>query len=83
MKALAYYKTKGLWWFRVFGYGIHYKNIELHFVLFSERNGFRKKLKIRSHWLELLKPEKRIIIVSERKGGKMEEIRQYYTEENN
>ena len=41
MKAFSYYSTDGLWWFRIFGYGLHGKNFKKHKLLFSERNGYR------------------------------------------
>lgn len=33
-------------WFRVFGYGLHWKNTRRQPFLFSERNGYRKHLMI-------------------------------------
>ena len=55
---LCGYREKGLWWFRIFGYGIHYKNTKLHLVLFSERTGRRRKLKLGRHHFGFLKSEK-------------------------
>ena len=71
------YRCKGLWWFRVLGYGLHYKNTRLHPLLFSERTGHRKKLKIGRFSFGFLKPEKHMIMTS-RGSGRMEEYRQYY-----
>ncbi len=34
-------------WFRLFGYGLHFTNAE---PLFSERNGYEKRLKLLSGW---------------------------------
>jgi hypothetical protein len=50
MKLLAYYKTDGLFWFRIFGYGAVIKNIRKHQLLFSERMGYKKFLKI-GNWV--------------------------------
>lgn len=35
------YKGEGYFWFRVFGYGLHFKNIKCG-LNFSQRNGFKK-----------------------------------------
>lgn len=32
-----WHRSPGLWWIRVFGYGLHWKNIERHPLLFSQR----------------------------------------------
>jgi hypothetical protein len=39
------YWEKYSFWFRIFGYGIAGKLIKNHFMLFSERNGYRKSYK--------------------------------------
>ena len=31
------YYVRGLWWFRIFGYGLRWKRISMHPLLFSER----------------------------------------------
>jgi len=41
MKLITKYRTKGLWWFRIFGYGISWKSLKYHNMLFSERYGLR------------------------------------------
>jgi hypothetical protein len=41
---------KGQWWFRVFGVGVSWKDIRIHPLLFSERYGHRKGLRIGS-WM--------------------------------
>jgi hypothetical protein len=41
---------KGQWWFRVFGVGLSWKDIRIHKLTFSERNGYRRGLRIGS-WL--------------------------------
>lgn len=37
---------RGLLWFRVFGYGLHFKNSVLHPDTFAMRNGYRRRLSI-------------------------------------
>ena len=39
-KLFCYYRIKGFFWFRVFGYGIKGKNLKIHYPMFSERYGF-------------------------------------------
>jgi hypothetical protein len=43
------YREEGLWWFRIFGVGIHWKDVRTHKPLFSERNGLTWHLRI-GHW---------------------------------
>jgi hypothetical protein len=50
MAVLTRYKTKGLWWFRIFGYGLCCKDITIYPLLFSERTGRRKFLRI-GRWI--------------------------------
>ena len=35
----AYSYAPAMWWFRVFGVGVAAKNLSVHPLLFSERNG--------------------------------------------
>jgi hypothetical protein len=37
---------KGQWWFRVLGVGLSWKDTRIHPLVFSERNGFRKGLRV-------------------------------------
>lgn len=46
MKILQTYKGSGIWWFRIFGYGIGCKNIKKHPLLSSEKDGYYKYIKI-------------------------------------
>lgn len=48
--------SKGLWWFRIFGYGVHWKSLKTHPLLFSERYGYTKKLLIGNWCFGILKP---------------------------
>lgn len=36
----------GIFWFRIFGKGLHFKNVNTHPLLFSERNGYSKCLRV-------------------------------------
>lgn len=49
-KVLCWHKEKGLFWYRLFGYGLFFKNILVHERMFSERYGKLSYLKIRK-WL--------------------------------
>jgi len=37
---------KGQWWFRVLGVGLSWKDARIHPLMFSERNGYRKGLRL-------------------------------------
>ena len=52
----CYHKSIGFLWFRLFGYGIVFKDVKRHPLLFGERNGFTKYLKIRNLIIRFLKP---------------------------
>lgn len=48
------HREAGLWWIRIFGAGISWKNIRTHPLLFSERIGRRQGLRLGTwqfHWL--------------------------------
>lgn len=47
---------KNFGWFRVFGRGIAWKNLAVHPLIFSERNGYTKHLKIGKWSFKYLKP---------------------------
>jgi len=51
----AYYKSDGFMWFRVFGKGIHIKDISKHGSTFSERYGYRKSLRLGKWRMSLLR----------------------------
>ena len=53
-KILQIYKEQGLWWIRVFGFGLHAKNILVHDLLFSERSGYSKSIIIGKWIIKLL-----------------------------
>lgn len=56
MRIFSKYQDKGFWWFRIFGWGLHGKNIKLHPMLFSERNRKVKFIKIGNWIFKILKP---------------------------
>jgi len=41
---------KGIWWFRILGVGLSGKDTRLHPLLFSERNGYQKGLRL-GNWM--------------------------------
>jgi hypothetical protein len=49
-------KVPGLFWFRVFGYGIHGKDVRKHTLLYSERSGSTCRLQIGQWSFRWLKP---------------------------
>jgi len=51
----SFYKYKGMFWFRFFGYGLHGKNYIKHHLLFSERTGYKKFVKIGKWVFKILK----------------------------
>ena len=53
---LEYLFTSGIWWIRICGYGIHFKNTKKHPPLFSERYGCIKRLVIGRWSFGILKP---------------------------
>lgn len=46
----CYYKTNGLFWFRILGYGLSFKDITIRDLMFSERYGYSKFLLI-ERWI--------------------------------
>lgn len=46
-----------MFWFRIFGYGVHGKDIVKHEPLFSERNGYVKFIQIGKWRFKILKPK--------------------------
>jgi hypothetical protein len=57
MKPLSGYSEKGLWWFRIFGWGIRWKRTDQHYILFSERDLTFKRVLTFGIWsFRILKP---------------------------
>jgi hypothetical protein len=50
----AFYSVKGLGWFRIFGVGAHWKDVSLHRLCSSERNGYKSALKIGKYRISFL-----------------------------
>jgi len=44
----------GSFWFRILGYGLHIKNITKFPLLFSQRNGLKKSIRIKNTYIEYL-----------------------------
>ena len=49
-RVFCHYKGDGFYWFRLFGRGLKFKDITKHRLLFSERNGYEKYIKI-GNWI--------------------------------
>jgi len=49
-------KTKRIGWFRIYGYGIMFKDLKKWPMIFSERNGYSKHIIIGGWLIRLLKP---------------------------
>lgn len=45
-RVLAYYKGEKMFWFRICGIGLSFRNINRWPLLFSERNGYTKYFRI-------------------------------------
>ena len=43
---LKYHIGDGLFWIRIFGEGVHIKDLTKHDLIFSERNGWTKTIRI-------------------------------------
>jgi hypothetical protein len=54
---LCGFRERGRWWFRVFGWGIQWKDTDIHMMLFSERYNYIRHLHIGNWSFRLLKPE--------------------------
>lgn len=51
-------RQSGQGWFRVLGFGLAWKDTRLHPLLFSERNGYRKGLRLGAWMFHLLTPRR-------------------------
>lgn len=40
-KPFYYHREAGLFWFRIFGRGLYFRDTRRHPLMFSERNGYR------------------------------------------
>lgn len=50
IRILSFYKKVGFGWIRLFGRGLLFKDTTKHQMMFSERNGYMKKI-IVGNWL--------------------------------
>jgi hypothetical protein len=71
---VAGHRTRGLWWFRVFGYGLHWKNNRLHPPLFSERNGYDHRFAVGSWRFTVLRRTRMCVTGMDESPGQREEI---------
>ena len=55
-KRFAVYKEPGFLWFRIYGYGLIFKDTHKHSMLFSERNKIRKHLRFGKWLIKWLSP---------------------------
>lgn len=56
MKIFSCFNTKGIFWFRLLGYGLVIKDIRIYPLLFSERNKYIHYLKIKNILIKSLYP---------------------------
>lgn len=52
----CYHKSQGYFWFRFFGYGLHIKDSKVTPMLFSERYGHTKRIRVGRWVVKVLKP---------------------------
>lgn len=52
-----HYKGKGIYWFRITGYGLCFKHMKYFNLSFSQRNGYTKYLKIGKLLITVLTPK--------------------------
>lgn len=55
MRVFAMHKSDGFFWFRVFGYGLHVKNLNKRGLTFSQRIGVVRYLKVGKYVITFLK----------------------------
>ena len=53
-----FYQENGFGWFRLFGYGLHWKDTKRHDLLFSERYKHTKYIMLCGYLIKLLTPSK-------------------------
>jgi nucleoside-diphosphate-sugar epimerase len=54
----SYYKSKNLWWFRIYGRGLFGIPTKSDWIPFSIRYKHRKTIKLFGHYIGILKKEK-------------------------
>jgi hypothetical protein len=55
MSIITYNKGKGIFWIRFFGIGFIVKNTNIVPLIFSERNGYNKSIKVGKFYIRYLK----------------------------
>jgi len=53
---MGYYRYDGGFWIRIFGWGLSIKDTTKNPMVFSERNGYVKFIKIGKYLIKILKP---------------------------
>ena len=56
MRFMCGYRGRGLGWFRIFGYGLSWKDTRVSPPLFSQREGYRSRLHLGPIWIGFLRP---------------------------
>jgi hypothetical protein len=51
-------RVSGLFWIRVFGRGFHVKDVRRHPLLFSERNGYCRRVQVGNWSIKALKKKR-------------------------
>ena len=54
-RVLSFYYHNGIGWVRIFGKGLSWKNLHTHILLFGERNGYTKGIRIGKWYVSILK----------------------------
>ena len=54
MDFICYYKNTGIFWFRIFGYGLFFNDITKNPLLFSERYGYVQGLRLGKFYARIL-----------------------------
>lgn len=54
MKPLTYYTYDDGGWFRLFGFGLYWKDVNKNPLLFSERNGYVKNIRLGKWFIGVL-----------------------------
>jgi len=56
MKIFSSHASGGMGWFRLFGWGLYWKDVKRHGYTFGERYGYIKRFKIGKWIIGFLKP---------------------------
>ena len=61
-RSWSYYRCDGMFWFRLFGYGLHFKDLRKFQLIFSERNRLRKSFRIGNWSIKFLSKDRGIAL---------------------